>query len=105
MEYIFDRLFQIISLEYMLSVILASYFVIKGVDMLNGTKAVPTWIKRLITFGVGIFLFLIFYRFTETSLETLITSYFVAVFFYDAVIKFCMKKLDIDYRTEDADIH
>ena len=57
MEHLVDRMLQIFSLEYMFSVIIASYFIIKIIDSLNGDKVVPTKVKRLITFGVGLFRF------------------------------------------------
>ena len=107
MEHLVDRILQIFSLEYMFSVIVASYFIIKVIDALNGDKVVPTKVKRLITFGVGAISFCIFHWATEISFETLVSSYLGAVFFYDAVIKFLLKKLDVDYRKpkhhDDAD--
>lgn len=98
MEQIFERILSVFSIEYMVSVIIASYFVIKAVDSLNGDKAVPSVIKRLITFGVGAISFWVFRAFTEVSFETLISSYFAAVFFYDAAIKYLIQKLDVDYK-------
>lgn len=98
MEHLLDRILQIFSLEYMFSVIIASYFIIKAIDSLNGDKAVPTNVKRLITFGVGAISFWIFRTFTEVTFETLVSSYFAAVFFYDAVIKYLIQKLDVDYK-------
>ena len=98
MEHLLDRILQIFSLEYMFSVIIASYFIIKAIDSLNGNKAVPTNVKRLITFGVGAISFWVFRTFTEIAFETLISSYFAAVFFYDAAIKYLIQKLNVDYK-------
>ena len=98
MESIFERILSVFSIEYMVSVIIASYFVIKVVDSLNGDKAVPSGIKRLITFGVGAISFWVFRVFTEVAFETLVSSYFAAVFFYDAAIKYLIQKLDVDYK-------
>lgn len=98
MEPIFERILSVFSFEYILSVIIASYFVIKGVDSLNGDRKVPSRIKRLITFGVGAISFWIFHAFTEVTFETLVSSYFAAVFFYDSAIKYLIKKLDVDYK-------
>lgn len=98
MEQLVDRILQIFSLEYMFSVIIASYFIIKVIDALNGDKAVPTNVKRLITFGVGAISFWIFRTFTEVTFETLVSSYFAAVFFYDSAIKYLIQKLNVDYK-------
>ena len=98
MEHLVDRILQIFSLEYMFSVIITSYFIIKVIDALNGDKAVPTKVKRLITFGVGAISFWIFRTFTEVTFETLVSSYLAAVFFYDSAIKYLIQKLDVDYK-------
>lgn len=106
MEQIFDRVISAFSVEYMLSVIIASYFVIKFIDFANGGKAVSEIVKRLITFAVGAVSFGLFKYYTALSFETLVSSYFAAVFFYDAVIKYLIRKFDIDYKKrtdEDAD--
>ena len=68
------------------------------VGSLNGGEAMPTKFKRLITFGVGTMSFWIFRTFTEVTFETLVSSYFAAVFFYDSAIKYLIQKLDIDYK-------
>ena len=82
----------------MFSVIIASYFIIKVIDSRNGDKAVPTKFKRLITFGVGTISFWIFHTFTEVTFETLVSSYFAAIFFYDSAIKYLIQKLDVGYK-------
>lgn len=99
METLITKIFEIFSLEYMFSVILGSYFVIKLVDLLNGDKVVPTWGKRTITCVVGVVLFGIFSMYTDTKIECLIASFFAAVFAYDSAIKELFKKLNIEYRS------
>lgn len=101
MEAIFDRLLEIFSLEYMISVIMASYFVIKFADVLNGEKPLPCWVKRVITFAVGGVLMWVFHEYAEISFRTLISSYFAAVFFYDAAIKWLLKKMEIAYKQDE----
>lgn len=98
MEMLFDKLFGIFSLEYMFTVIIASYFIIKGVDYLNGDKPVLTWQKRTITFVVGAISFLLFKLYTDVTVQCLMASYFAAVFVYDTAIKFLIKKFDVDYK-------
>lgn len=98
MEEIFTALTNIFSLEYMLSVILASYFLIKVADTINGKKVVPAWLKRIISVLVGVAFFVIFKVFTDVSIQCLITSFFTAVFIYDSAIKFLLKKFNVSYR-------
>ena len=98
MEPIFERILSVFSFEYMLSVIIASYFIIKVIDSFNGDKAVPNGIKKLITLGVGAISFWVFPTFTEVTFETLDSSYFAAVFFYDSAIKYLIQKLGVGYK-------
>lgn len=98
MEVLIERIFGIFSLEYMFSVIVASYLVIKLVDALNGEKVVPTWLKRLITCLVGAVFFVVFAKFTDVTVQCLMASFFSAVFVYDTAIKVIIKKFNIDYR-------
>lgn len=98
MEILFAKLFEIFSLEYMFTVIIASYLVIKLIDSLNGLKTVPTWIKRLITFVIGVIFFVIFKNYTDVTVQCLVASYFSAVFVYDTAIKVIIKKFDLDYK-------
>lgn len=98
MEVFFGKLFDIFSLEYMFSVIIASYLVIKLVDVINGEKVVPTWMKRVITFIVGVILFVVFMKFTDETVQCLMASFFSAVFVYDTAIKVIIRKFNIDYR-------
>ena len=98
MDVLFTKLFEIFSLEYMFSVIVASYLVIKFVDTINGERVVPTWLKRLITCLVGAVFFVVFAKFTDVTIQCLMASFFSAVFVYDTAIKVIIKKFNIDYR-------
>lgn len=98
MDGLFIRLFDIFSLEYMFSVIIATYFLIKLIDILNVEATVPTWQKRLVTFAVGTAAFVIFRKFTDIPTDSLIASYFAALFVYDTAIKFLIKKFNVDYK-------
>lgn len=98
MEVLIGKTLGIFSLEYMFSVIVASYLVIKLVDALNGERVVPTWLKRLITCLVGAVFFVVFAKFTDVTVQCLIASFFSAVFVYDTAIKVIIKKFNIDYR-------
>lgn len=98
MEVLIEKVFGIFSLEYMFSVIVASYLVIKFVDTINGERVVPTWLKRLITCLVGAVFFVVFAKFTDVTIQCLMASFFSAVFVYDTAIKVIIKKFNIDYR-------
>lgn len=98
MELLLDKLINIFSTEYMFSVIIASYFVIKIVDALNGDGVVPSWVKRVITCVVGSIFFVLFKVFTDETFECLVSSFFAAVFVYDSAIKTIVKKLRIGYK-------
>lgn len=98
MDVLVTKFFEIFSLEYMFSVIVASYLIIKLVDALNGENIVPTWLKRTITCAVGVALFVVFIKFTDVTLQSLIASFFSAVFVYDTAIKVIIQKFNIDYR-------
>lgn len=98
MEVLFTKLLGIFSLEYMFSVIVASYLTIKLVDALNGNRVAPSWLKRVITCLVGAVLFIVFIKFTDVAMQCLIASFFSAVFVYDTAIKVIIKKFNIGYR-------
>ena len=98
MEQLFARIFDIFSLEYIVCVILTSYFVIKLIDFANGVNEVPTFVKRIITFAVGGGYVLFFRSVSETSLQCLVSSFFLALFIYDGAIKWLIKKFDVDYK-------
>ena len=98
MESLLIKLADIFSLEYMFSVIMASYLVIKVIDVLNGERTIASWLKRLITCTVGALILIIFIEFTDVSVQCLVASFFAAIFVYDTAIKAFMKKFNIDYK-------
>ena len=85
----------------MIVVIIASYFVIKVLDYFNGDKPVDSWMKRLVTCIVGVIMFWAFRVFSDVTFQTLVASFFAAVFFYDSAVKGLMKKFGIDYKSKD----
>lgn len=98
MENLFTKIFEVFSLEYVFSVIVASYLVLKLIDAINGDKVVPTWLKRTITCVVGTILFGVFLEFAGATVQSLVASFFAAVFVYDVAIKALLKKFNIDYK-------
>ena len=102
MEAVFTKLFEIFSVEYMFSVIVATYLIIKAVDKFNGDKVVPSWAKCTITCFVGAVMFFVFYKVTEETVECLIASFFAAVFAYDKAIWFLLNKFNVGYRKKQC---
>lgn len=98
MDQLFAKIFEIFSVEYIVCVILTSYMIIKLIDYLNGIKEVSTWMRRGITFIVGGGYVLFFREFTDTTIQCLVSSFFVSLFIYDGAIKYLIKKFNIDYR-------
>ena len=98
MEQIFDRLFEIFNAEYIFSVIVASYLVIKCLDLLNGDSIVPSWAKKVITAVVGGIFIILFRKYSDSGVPCLMASYFAAIFVYDVAIKWLIQKFNIDYR-------
>lgn len=101
MDEIFIRLTEVLSVEYMIAVVIASYFVIKVLDYFNGDKPVESWMKRLVTCIVGAIMFWAFKVFSDVTFQTLVASFFAAVFLYDSAVKGLMKKFGIDYKNKD----
>jgi len=99
MDFFYD-IKSIFSYEYMLSVIAASYFILKVIDVLNKERELKTWHKQAVTFLVGLILFILFRLYTEIPMETLLVSYFASLFVYDVAIKFILKKLKINYKSK-----
>lgn len=98
MELIYNKIFETFCVEYIFCVILATYLFLKVVDYFNGDDCVPTWLKRVTTFLVGSIMLLLFKIFSDVAFESLMASYFAAIFVYDTAIKYILKKLDIDYK-------
>lgn len=101
MDLLLTRLLETFSLEYMFSVVMASYMVLKIIDLFRKPQKIPTWAKRLTTCIIGAIMIVVYKQTTETSFQCLMASFFAAVFAYDAVIKTLLKKLDIDYNNAE----
>lgn len=96
--FIIEKIFTIFSVGYLLSVIAGSYMVIKIIDSLNKKAHIVSWVKDLITLIVGAILFVVFKKYTDASVESLVTTYFMAVFVYDKAVKIAMQKLGVAYK-------
>jgi hypothetical protein len=98
MNIIFDRFIQAFSVEFIFTVIFATYFAIKLFETAMKGIPVPSWVKKLVTVVVGTILFFVFVWITDTPKETLLSSYFAALFLYDYAIKWLLRKFNVNYK-------
>lgn len=98
MEHIFTKFVEAFSVEFIFTIILASYFAIKVLESLNGSMAINSWVKKLTTVVVGLVAFWVFVAVTDIPKETLLSSYFAALFIYDYAIKWLLKKFNVNYK-------
>ncbi|MDR1594309.1 MAG: hypothetical protein LBS43_07495 [Prevotellaceae bacterium] len=92
MEEIFTKLSETISIGYIVTVILFSYLIIR----LWFSKAVCS-IKKLLTFGVGIVIGIVYLVAKIDGLHAIIPSFAIAVVLYDYIIKYLLNKLKAGY--------
>ena len=97
MEYLFEKLLQAFSVEFMFTITFTAYFTIKLLEFLTKGK-VASWVKKLSTVIVGGVSFGVFSFITDTPKETLITSYLGALFAYDYAIKWLLGKFNANYK-------
>jgi hypothetical protein len=93
MEEIFEKLVEIISVSYIVTVILFSYLIIRL--WFNRAK---TGVKKLLTFGVGIVVGAVYLTAKIDVLHALIPSFAIAVVLYDYIIKYLLNKLKVGYK-------
>jgi len=98
MNIIFDRFIQAFSVEFIFTVIFATYFAIKLLETVMKGIPVLSWVKKLVTVVVGTILFFVFVWITDTPKETLLSSYFAALFLYDYAIKWLLRKFNVNYK-------
>ncbi len=73
--------------QFMLVVNIITWMIIKLIDITNGIKAVPTWIKRLIAFVVGIIVGTIVVLANANSFITIFYSFFISLVSWDIIFK------------------
>ena len=95
---IIDSLMSSFSFGMVFTIIVASYFVIMLIDYLTKIDKTPTWLKRTITFGVGVVVGIIYKKVTDISYDCIIPSFFAAEFVYDAAIKTLLNKIGGGYK-------
>lgn len=86
------QMFAFLSLSYILSLIIASYFAITTIQMFVKTK-IKTMYKRIITLMVGLVLGGCYKVLDLVTMDSLIPSFFVAIIGYDYFIKELLAKV------------
>lgn len=98
MEHIFTKFVEAFSIEYIFTVILATYLTIKLIETLYSKMPLPTWVKKVTTIVIGLLSFGVFVWLTDIPMETMLSSYFAALFLYDYAIKWLLEKFNVNYR-------
>lgn len=93
-----------ISIPYILSVNIMTYFLVKRFESLNGRKFLSNVQKRMITLGVSLVFFLVFYFYKISNLEVLTLSLFIVPLSYTYVLKKILKMAGISYKSQDLKI-
>lgn len=96
-ESIFTLLNSIIDLSYVVTIVPATFVIIKVIDEINKEKVVPLIIKLLVLTLVGLLIGYIWFL-NGVTLRVLITSFFFASFSYENLIKFLLDKYKFGYR-------
>ena len=86
--------------SFCVAVNILTYFIIKLIDELNGSKKVATWTKRCIML-ISVICISIAYYITESNPKLIINSAILAPVFWSWIGKPICNKLNIDYRKDD----
>ena len=91
--------------QYMLVVNIATYMIIKVIDIVNDEKAVPTWLKRAIAFIVGIAIGLVIVLVGNANFVTIFYSFFISLVSWDTIFKPILNRLsgNLNYYKDNKD--
>lgn len=101
MEQIYDILLENFDISYMLSINILTYMIIKFIDFLNGEKKLKLIYKRLVLILSTIVCCIIYHFVTDLETRVLINSTIAAPVFYSWVMKPLLKKIKLQYNTEE----
>lgn len=101
MEQIIDILLSNFDISYMLSINILTYMIIKFIDFLNGDKKLKLIYKRLVLILSTIVCCIIYHFVTDLETRVLINSTIAAPVFYSWVMKPLLKKIKLQYNTEE----
>ena len=100
MEYIsqiINTTIESFDFSFCISVNILTYFIIKLIDELNGSRKVATWTKRSVMLISGIIISIAYYV-TGSNLKLIINSAILAPVFWSWIIKPICKYFKIDYK-------
>lgn len=101
MEQIYDILLENFDISYMLSINILTYMIIKFIDFLNGDKKLKLIYKRLVLILSTIVCCIIYHFVTDLETRVLVNSTIAAPVFYSWVMKPLLKKIKLQYNTEE----
>lgn len=79
------------------SIVIGAYGIIKFVESATG-GAIKDWVKKLITYLVGLVVYFTFTATTDIDHGVLVTSYILSTGVYDFALKHIIDKLEIGYK-------
>ena len=103
MEYIsqiINTTIESFDFSFCISVNILTYFIIKLIDELNGSRKVATWTKRCVMLIVVICISIAYYV-TGSNPKLIINSAILAPVFWSWIGKPICNKLNIDYRKDN----
>lgn len=103
MEYIsqiINTTIESFDFSFCIAVNILTYFIIKLIDELNGSRKVATWTKRCVMLIVVICISIVYYV-TGSNPKLIINSAILAPVFWSWIGKPICNKLNIDYRKDD----
>lgn len=101
---IIDLITQYVSIPFILSINLITYFSIKMGEVINKEKIFTSLEKQIITLIVSIISFILFFIFKISNLEVLTLSVLLSPITYKMVIKKILEYAEIGYKKEDTEI-
>ena len=101
MEQIYNILLENFDISYMLSINILTYMIIKFIDFLNGDKKLKLIYKRLVLILSTIVCCIIYHFVTDLETRVLVNSTIAAPVFYSWVMKPLLKKIKLQYNTEE----
>lgn len=100
---IINQLISNFDFAYTLSINILTYFIIKLIDIANGDKKVSTLTKRIVLVCCTIVCCIIYKIYTPIENYILINSTILAPVAYSWVFKPILKKLNINYNTDEKE--
>jgi len=92
---VLDKLLESFDYKLMISITVLSYLTLKGLEKIVFKTSKS--FKKLITFILSAILGIIYHQFGNVDINTIIPTYLISIALYDYIIKFIIKKLNIEY--------